>query len=390
MVALFFTIDFLIVIIVRYGFIFIMKMKKLTSLIVLYFTLISSEVFAVENQPQETIGDQIMSEILGDVPDKKMAENANGDLKKVVEDDKGIFTFAVENDLFTGKDLGYTNGIRFSYVSSEESMPSYIRKASNYLPLLNKEGKKRISIAAGQSMYTPRNIRSDQFQEHDFLYAGWLYGSLGIISDTGSSYDNVVLTLGMVGPASRAEQTQKFVHHNVPGSAQPQGWNYQLKNEPGINFAYERKWRNLLEKKAFGVGVDLIPHVGTNLGNVYTNAAVGATFRLGYDLPADYGPPRIRPNLAGSDFFIPTKKLGGYLFTTVEMRAVARNIFLDGNSFQGGPSLDKRVMVQVLQYGATIIFKDARITYSNVLTSKEFKGQKNGTEFGALTFSLRL
>jgi len=366
-----------------------MRFKKLIFLILVGCHLILSPVFAAEKKPDTELKKTLEEKISDDVSDKKMIEMPNGDIKKIVEDDKGIFTVAVENDLFTGSDLGYTNGIRFSYISSEKGMPRYIRRASDYLPLLNKDGKKRISIAAGQNMYTPKDITQTQFQENDFLYAGWLYGSLGIISDNGNSLDNAVLTLGVVGPSSHAEQAQKLVHHNVSGSAQPKGWDHQLKDELGVNFAYERKWRNIAQAKPFGIGVDMIPHVGANLGNIYTNAAIGTTFRFGYDLSADYGPPRIRPNLPGSDFFIPTKKLSGYLFTTVEMRAVARNIFIDGNTFQSGPSLDKRIMVKTLQYGATVIYHDVRISYTNILVSKEFKGQKRGTEFGALTLSCR-
>lgn len=353
-----------------------MKFKELIFTIIVFYLLNLSLVFAAEK------------EISDDVADKKMIETKNGDIKKLTEDDKGILTISLENDLFIGRDSGYTNGAYISYTSSEKGMPSYIRKASNYIPLLNKDGKKRISISAGQNIYTPSDITKSEFQENDFLYAGWLYGSLGILSDNGNYLDNAVMTLGVVGPSARAEQTQKTIH-NFTGALKPEGWDHQLKDELGVNFAYERKWRHIAEAKPFGVGVDVIPHVGTNLGNVYTNAAIGTTFRFGYDLPVDYGPPRIRPNLPGSDFFIPTKKLSGYLFTTAELRAVGRNIFLDGNSFQNSPSVDKRKIVKTLQYGATVVYNDVRVSYTNIFVSREFKGQKNSTEFGAITLSYR-
>ena len=47
--------------------------------------------------------------------EKKLAVDKN-DVKKIAEDDKGIFNFILENDLFTGTDLGYTNGVRISYI----------------------------------------------------------------------------------------------------------------------------------------------------------------------------------------------------------------------------------------------------------------------------------
>jgi hypothetical protein len=222
----------------------------------------------------------------------------------------------------------------------------------------------------------------------DQPYAGWLYGSVGMVSDTGKTLDNVMLTLGVVGPLSLAEQSQKFVHH-VVDSPQPQGWNNQLKNEPGIVLTYERKWRGMYEISPFGLSADATPHVGVNLGNINTDGSVGLTFRLGYDLPADYGPPRIRPSLPGSDFFVPSEELGAYLFTTIGERAVARNIFLDGNTFRDGPSVDKKYFVSSLQVGAAITYGETRLSYTQVFMTKEYDTQRHPSVFGALTLSHR-
>ena len=303
------------------------------------------------------------------------------------EDDKGIFNVVFENDLFSGSDSDYTNGIRFSWLSSEENMPSWINSAAHMLPLAN-DGHKRISVAVGQSMFAPEDLGRTDVVAGEQPYAGWLYGSVGMVSDTGKTLDNVVLTLGVVGPLSYAEQTQKFVHH-VVDSPQPKGWDNQLKNEPGIILTYERKWRSMYEASPFGLGVDITPHAGVNLGNVNTDAALGATLRVGYDLPADYGPPRIRPSLPGSDFFIPTQDVGGYVFTTIGERAVARNIFLDGNSFRDGPDVDKKILVGSIQLGAALTYGASRLSYTQVFMSKEYKTQPNPAQFGVVTLSYR-
>lgn len=306
---------------------------------------------------------------------------------RLQEDDKGIFSLVVENDSFADSDRDYTNGVRLSWLSAEEGMPHWARAAANVLPLAS-DGNKRISIAAGQNMYTPRDISIRTPLPNDHPYAGWLYGSIGMVSDTGNTLDNVMLTVGVVGPLSFARQTQSFVHR-VIDSEHPVGWNNQLKNEPGIILTYERKWRGIYEFSPFGVGVDVTPHVGMNLGNINTDASVGATLRLGYDLPADYGPPRIRPSLPGSDFFIPTKELGGYLFTTIEERAVARNIFLDGNTFRDSQSVDKKHTVGSVQIGAALTYGEARLSYTQVFMSKEYASQDRGSEFGVVTLSYR-
>lgn len=310
---------------------------------------------------------------------------AEENVRKV--DDKGIFNVVIENDIFAGSDSDYTNGVRFAWLSSEENMPSWIKSVAGVLPIAG-DGNKRISVAAGQSMFAPEDLSRQDLVAGDQPYAGWLYGSVGMVSDTGKTLDNMVLTLGMVGPASLAEPTQKFVH-KVIDSPEPSGWDHQLKNEPGIILTYERKWRSIYEISPLGLSADITPHAGVNLGNINTDATVGATFRLGYDLPADYGPPRIRPSLPGSDFFVPTEELGGYLFTTIAERAVARNIFLDGNTFTDSPSVDKKYFVTSLQVGAAVTYGETRLSYTQVFMTKEYDTQKNPSLFGALTLSHR-
>lgn len=303
-------------------------------------------------------------------------------------DDKGIFSIVYENDVFAHTDNGYTNGVRFSWLSSEAQAPHWVKWASDFLPLAS-SGEKRLSISAGQSMFTPADLRQKAPILNDRPYAGWLYGTIGIVSDTGKTLDNVMLTVGVVGPYSLAGQTQKFVHRHITDSTIPQGWDNQLKNEPGIIFTYERKLRSLYQITPFGIGVDFTPSAGVNLGNVETDAIVGAMFRLGYDLPADYGPPRVRPSLPGSDFFIPTQEVSGYLFAGVEGKGVARNIFLDGNTFARSQSISKEPFVGSAQVGVALTYGEARLSYTQVFMTREFAQQKNPEEFGVVTLSYR-
>jgi lipid A 3-O-deacylase len=316
------------------------------------------------------------------------AEEASAAAKPHIEDDKVIFNVVFENDVFAGTDQGYTNGIRFAWLSSEERVPDWARYAGNAILPFGKDGNKRVSIALGQSMYAPTDLSSAVIAQDDRPYAGWLYGSVGIVSDSDDALDNAVLTVGVIGPSSLAEQTQKAVHR-VTDSPDPHGWGNQLKTEPTIGLSYERKWRALIEAEPFGLASDVIPHMGATIGNVNTSANIGGTLRVGFDLPADYGPPRIRPSLPGSDFFVPTKALGGYLFGTVEGRAVARDIFLDGNTFKDSHSVDKENFVGSLQFGAAMTLGEARLSYTHVMMTREFETQTETPQFGALTLSYR-
>lgn len=304
------------------------------------------------------------------------------------EDYEGILTFSLENDLFTNSDDNYTNGVRMSYLSPENNIPDWLSETADAMPFFSSNGHKRWHVALGQSMFTPEDLSVRTLQVNDRPYAGWLYGSVGVISDTGRRLENLQLTLGMVGPASAADDAQDFFHHLI-GSPDPQGWDNQLKNEAGVVLTYERKWRNLYEYSPSGLGVDITPSLGGSVGNVYTHAAVGAVARIGFDLPSDYGPPLISPNLPGSDFFMPTQDFGWYLFAGVEGRAVARNIFLDGNTFQDSHSVDKRPFIAGLQAGIAFTFEDMRIAYTHIFRTEEFKGQGENDKYGALSVSFR-
>lgn len=303
------------------------------------------------------------------------------------EDDAKIFSLVWENDMFANTDRNYTNGIRLGWLTSESDTPYWLRTAAEVLPVAN-EGKKRISVAVGQSMFTPDDDKRYTLDPNDRPYAGWLYGSLGVVSDTGQTLDNVMLTLGMVGPSAYAEQTQDAIH-SLKGVGKFNGWDNQIKDEPGIVLTYERKWRNMVQFSPFGFGFDATPHVGVNLGNIYTDASTGLTFRFGKDLPADYGPPRIRPSVPGSDFFIPSQDFGWYLFAGLEGRAVARNIFLDGNTFRESHHVEKENFVGGLQAGVAFTFDNVRLSYTHVLYSQEFKTQDEAAQFGVISLSFR-
>lgn len=305
------------------------------------------------------------------------------------DDDRGVFSISYENDIFSNTDRHYTNGVRASYLTSESSMPYWLRNAIAALPLFPENGKNRVGFALGQSMFTPENTKLARPDTRDRPYAGWLYGSFGVISEVKNRLDIFDIEVGVVGPSSLADTTQKFVHRSITNSQDPKGWGYQLHDEPGVIISYQRKWRGLYENTVNGLGVDVTPYAGGNLGNVLTQAVGGATLRIGYDLPADYGPPRIRPSLTGADYFLPQHDFGFYLFAGAEGRAVARNVFLDGNSFRDSRHVEKFPLVGDIQYGVAMTIGDWRVAYTQVSALREFKGQKSGDSFGSFSISTR-
>lgn len=310
------------------------------------------------------------------------------DVIETEEAEDGTFTFVLENDLFFGLDRDYTNGVQLAWMSEPDKAPVWALKAARLLPFFPDEGLVRSSYAIGQNMYTPNDISDPNPPLDQRPYAGWLYGAVGIVVETGEQQlDQLQLQFGVVGPSSLAEQSQEFIH-KVIDSPKPQGWDTQLKDEPGLVLTYQRSWRALVSEEIAGISVDVTPHVGGALGNIYTYANAGATLRFGWNLPNDYGPPRIQPGLPGSGFFEQTDDVGLYFFAGLDARAVAHNIFLDGNTFRDSRSVDKEPFVGDAQVGVALTLRSARLAFTHVFRSREYKGQSDPDEFGAISFSV--
>lgn len=143
---------------------------------------------------------------------------------------------------------------------------------------------------------------------------------------------------------------------------------FQLEEEVAFTLAYERTWRFAIYERRSGSGWEFPPHAGIAVGTVRTFANIGAEFRAGLNLPDDFGTPSIGPSATTStpvDGQMAADRawfdLGAYLFLRVDGRAVARNIFLDGNTFSDSPSVDKYPFVSDLSAGVAMNIKNTKI-----------------------------
>lgn len=294
----------------------------------------------------------------------------------------GALAVTVENDLVNGTDRDYTSGVAIQYTDNLNRVPHHIREA--VAPFIDKDADIRVTYQLGQNLYTPQDIERKDPDPTDRPYGAWLYGAIGVLADTDDSLTSLQVSLGVVGPAALGEQTQSFVH-SVIDSPQPQGWDSQLENEPAILITAEHKWSERLLGAPFGYEVDAAPYIGGALGNVFTHVNGGIMLRFGKDLPqGDYGPPRIQPSTPGSGYFEPTDEFGWYLFGGIEGRLVARNIFLDGNTFTDSPSVDKKIMVGDFTYGVVFNVGATRISLTQVIRTPEFDGDQDLVSFGSL------
>lgn len=299
-----------------------------------------------------------------------------------------------ENDLFTGTDRNYTNGVKISLISPDlvsfvESgkLPEWSLEYIYRLPFINDPDpalKRKVEFSLGQNMYTPADISRRDLISDDRPYAGWTYFAAAFHSRNDKRMDTIELQAGMVGPSSLAEETQNGVH-DLRDLERANGWEHQLKNEAGLAAIYERKWHFAPFYSNGAFASDAITHLGCSLGNVATYANTGFETRLGWNLPDDFGVSLIRP--AGNTSFSVRQQQGGYLFVAVNGRAVLQDIFLDGNTFAHSHSVDKRPFVADLAGGAAVYLQQFKLTWTQVLRTKEFDGQPDNHSFGSLALS---
>ncbi len=297
----------------------------------------------------------------------------------------------MENDFFASSgDRYYTHGTQLS-VLKKMAPPAGLERLSEWVPFYEKgQQLSLVNYTFGQKIFTPNDTDETSVVEGDRPYAGYLYFSAAVLSqihstaevDHGNMFE---ITLGVVGPSAMSRQSQTNFHDLV-GIDSPKGWDNQLKDEPALGVSYTRFWR-LVEPLSNGLQLGINPHMNMVVGNVYTYGAGGVMFRLGDHLKRDLSPPNIRPGFPGLAYFRGGDEPSWYLFLGFESRLIARDIFLDGNTFKESYSVEKEKLVGDMQFGVVYLVNRWRFAFSNMIRTKEYDTQEDTTHYGALNIS---
>jgi hypothetical protein len=301
-----------------------------------------------------------------------------------------IITLTFENDAFTRSgDSYYTNGFRAAWLDADGIPPAWVQNLARRIPLLNAASTTVPRYSFGQSIFTPREIKPFANQPADRPYAGYTYGSVALTAGNGQQLDDFEFTAGWVGPGALGEAVQSRWHELV-GVQKPNGWENQLRDEPALGISWQRKWPGWAQTALGDTKVALAPYVGGTAGNVYTNANAGGiiSWQLQGNMPTDV-PVRVAPGIPGTGYFATADRLNVMVFAGAEGRAVARNIFLDGNTFRESPSVNKKALVGDLSGGVMLTYNRYQVGYTTVYRTKEFSGQPEGQLFGALSVGFK-
>jgi hypothetical protein len=284
---------------------------------------------------------------------------------------QNAFSVREENDAIGGGDENYTNGISMALTQKRIGLLGGVWDLGG-----NAEGERFATYELTQLMFTPHNIRLSNPDPNDHPYAGLLYLGFTTHLQREKSLHSLKLIAGLAGPDAFAEDVQKWVH-KIEGYSRPQGWAYQIKNEPVVNLIYEYRYKYALTPRDASLGIELIPMGGAFLGNYLIQAESDVQCRIGYHLPDDFGTTVLR----GSGYlpFPQDDKAhhawGIYAFAGGGANLVARNLVLDGNSFTNSRSVDKRLFLPAAECGASLWTRRFQATFSYVMWGKEYYGQ---------------
>lgn len=311
-------------------------------------------------------------------------------------------TFYDENDFFAGTDEHYTNAFHLSALSKD--LPAYaddpvIKKYAPWIvPLLERvpqvndkstNSTHNVGFSFGNQIYTPSDTRERDLLADDRPYAGCSYAALALHAKNATRLDTVEASLGMVGPSAGGKFVQDSWHRLI-NKFRSKGWHNQLKDEPVLGLSWQHADRPLRVDLEDGWAWDAIPHYGLVMGNALTYANAGGQLRIGHRLPRDFGASLINPGAsvgapASPDDPQITGELAYNFFLGTDGRAVARNIFLDGNTWKDSHSVNKKHFVVDVYAGASLHWKNWTLTYTHVYRSREYNEQKDGQLFGSFS-----
>lgn len=306
-------------------------------------------------------------------------------------DPSSIWTIQDENaSLSTAQltDRYYVNGLRIGWTSPTGYMPPALEDFGN---AIWGDGLQRISLNVVQQIFTPANTQAKPPVPYDEPYAGYLTATAGLLHDGDNARSLLAVSLGLIGPGAGGEEVQNGFH-GIIGQGTNKGWNYQLHNEPALQFLADRVWRLPLATLPVlgGLETDALPELQGQVGTVEDYVLAGINFRIGQGLNADYGVARLTPGTGGSDAFQPVRRFGWYVFAGVDGQFKAHDELLQGNDFADSLHVTMNPLVGEAQVGAAIIFAGFRLTYTQVIQTQTFHDQHGGPhQFGSLALSAR-
>ncbi len=286
-------------------------------------------------------------------------------------------SFITDNDLYTSTydDRYYTNGMFLSF--------KYLAKKIN-----NSLGKKILEWQVGHEMFTPAKANTENINEHDRPFAGYLFGAFSI----NRVYKNkqnfkTTIQLGVIGPNAYAMEMQNFIH-NIYGFKKAEGWKYQIKSALGINF--DTDYNRFITKNKSN-HLDLTWVNSAKLGTVYTNISTGLYTRIGFKPLQSFANSiafNTNINNKNNSYY---RESEAFIFIKPTIRYAIYDATLQGSFLNKGSEITNELESLIFHIQAGFKFTVNRLNFGytfNYNTNKS-KGLKfdNGHKYGSININ---
>jgi len=308
---------------------------------------------------------------------------------------KGALTFTVDNDVFTGSDNNYTNGLGVTWVSADLNSYDDDRFASkwgrfwSFLPFVGDDGYTTYaSWTLAQEMNTPDDIENPNPPTDDQPYSGILYVDSLLYAKKERWAHVWELKLGVVGPASQGEGVQKDFHKLI-GGQEPMGWRTQLPNEPVINVGYTVAHLAAAGHAGGSAEWRVVPVGTASVGTYFTGVGAGVYGEVGWNLVDALGGTALRSGLnAASTVGVgPVQGWSVSFFGGLGGYGVAHFLPLDGTVFHDSRSVKSEPFVGTGSLGLSVRHGGFAMSLATSFFTDTFKTQRASTDFGTLSVS---
>jgi len=299
-----------------------------------------------------------------------------------------FFTFTFKNDVFVGDDDGFTNGVGFTYgrgpfLSFEGHIPGLLHNLTKNLYIQTKPNKVRgVAYMLFQTMQTPQDIGIAEFQPDDIPYAGLLVLQTQLYSWDKNVADQLSLFLGLVGPATLAEQAQVNIHRAI-GADRPEGWDFQLENEPVFRLE-ARRVQKLFQITGNKFEFDVLGLATAGIGNLRSNVDAGLSLRWGTNLGFSHATFSLQSDRQVNALSLSDRN-DYYFYVGAQASIVANDILFDGNTFEDSHSVELEHFQNQFSGGAVWKFGSIAYVFQLTSTSAASEISKDRESFGALS-----
>lgn len=306
----------------------------------------------------------------------------------------GALTFTVENDVFTASDNNYTNGVGVVWVSGavdadDDGFVGRWTRFWSFLPYVADDGYTTYaSWSLAQEMNTPDEIRDPNPSADDQPYSGILYVDSTLYARNRDWTHAWQLKLGVVGPASQADNVQRDFHRLI-GADKPQGWDTQLPNEPVVNLTYTVAHLAAAGRAGGSAEWRVVPVATAGIGNYFTGVGVGVYGEVGWNLVDALGVTALRSGLnAASTVGVgPLDRWSVSFFGGAGAYGVAHYLPLDGTLFRDSRSVGSKPVIGMGSFGLCLRRDKFALSYARTLFTETFETQRQGTDFGTVSVS---